>query len=149
LDSVSCRRARLRDRQRIHQTGCEAPDTSPDHPHARAVLVRREWADALADELAVGRARPRIPCERFLGSLLRRPRRQPRQHAALDSHYRAKPRLNRRAFFKTAGAGSALALVARTTTAEQETSTPVAERQLWVDVLRRLADPVLRNLANG
>jgi len=57
--------------------------------------------------------------------------------------------LNRRAFFKTAGGGSALALVARTTTAGQETRTSVAERQLWVDVLRRLADPVLRNLANG
>jgi hypothetical protein len=57
--------------------------------------------------------------------------------------------LNRREFFKTAGAGSAVALVTATATADQETITPAIERQLWVDVLRRLADPVLRNLANG
>jgi hypothetical protein len=65
--------------------------------------------------------------------------------------------MDRREFFKAAGAGSALAMVpasvqaARTAEAlpDQRASGPQADRDLWTAVLRRLADPVLTNLAKG
>jgi hypothetical protein len=64
--------------------------------------------------------------------------------------------MDRREFFKAAGAGSAFAMVpgsveaARTAEApDQRASGPQADRDLWTAVVRRLADPVLTNLANG
>jgi hypothetical protein len=51
--------------------------------------------------------------------------------------------IDRRDFIARIGGG---ALAGAVTTAGQRTS-PEADRQLWIDVLRRLADPVLTNLA--
>jgi hypothetical protein len=58
--------------------------------------------------------------------------------------------MDRREFFKTAGAGSALAMLPGSTEATQERAFgPRSDREVWTAVLRRLADPVLTNLANG
>jgi hypothetical protein len=57
--------------------------------------------------------------------------------------------MDRREFFKTAGAGSALAILPRSETAVQRSAAPPGDREFWVAVLRRIADPVLTNLANG
>jgi hypothetical protein len=64
--------------------------------------------------------------------------------------------MDRREFFKAAGAGSALAMApgslqaARAAEAlDQRASGPQADRDRWTAVVRRLADPVLTNLANG
>jgi hypothetical protein len=64
--------------------------------------------------------------------------------------------MDRREFFKAAGAGSALAMApgslqAATTaeTLDQRASGAQADRDRWTAVVRRLADPVLTNLANG
>ena len=50
--------------------------------------------------------------------------------------------MNRREFFNAAGAGGLVAAIART-------SADRPDRAYWIEVLRRLADPVLTNLANG
>jgi hypothetical protein len=57
--------------------------------------------------------------------------------------------MDRRAFLQTAAAQSALALARGTASARQRAPQPPAERQVWIAVMRRLADPVLTNLANG
>jgi hypothetical protein len=65
--------------------------------------------------------------------------------------------MDRREFFKAAGAGSALAMVpgsvAAAGTAEalpaQRAAGPEGDRDAWIAVMRRLADPVLTNLAGG
>jgi hypothetical protein len=63
--------------------------------------------------------------------------------------------MDRREFFRTAGAGGALAMLPGAADAAQrgaappEQRGPQADRELWTGVLRRLADPVLTNLANG
>jgi hypothetical protein len=64
--------------------------------------------------------------------------------------------MDRREFFKAAGAGSALTMLpgsagasTRAGASEQGGSAPRADRELWTGVVRRLADPVLTNLANG
>jgi hypothetical protein len=58
-------------------------------------------------------------------------------------------RVDRRDFFKAAGAASALGILPRSASAPQGASSPGGEREFWISALRRLADPVLRNLANG
>jgi hypothetical protein len=57
--------------------------------------------------------------------------------------------MDRRDFFKTAGAGSVLAMATRAEAEEQPPEATAGDREVWVAVLRRLADPVLNNLANG
>jgi hypothetical protein len=57
--------------------------------------------------------------------------------------------MERRDFLKSAASGSAFALVANIATDEQPRGTGAADRERWVDVVRRLADPVLTNLARG
>ncbi len=58
--------------------------------------------------------------------------------------------MDRREFFKTAGAGGALAMLpGSAASSEQRGTAPPGDREAWVAVLRRLADPVLTNLANG
>jgi hypothetical protein len=65
--------------------------------------------------------------------------------------------MDRREFLRTAGAGGALAMLPGAADAaqrgaappEQRGPGPQADRELWTGVLRRLADPVLTNLANG
>jgi hypothetical protein len=63
--------------------------------------------------------------------------------------------MDRREFFRTAGAGGALAMLPGAADAAQRGAAPPgqrgpqADRELWTGVLRRLADPVLTNLANG
>ena len=42
-----------------------------------------------------------------------------------------------------------LAMMTGAATAEQRTDATAGDRDVWVAVLRRLADPVLTNLANG
>jgi len=58
--------------------------------------------------------------------------------------------MDRRVFFKSLGTGAVAAAVA--TPAQARAGQPVAaastDRQFWIDVMRRLADPVLSNLAN-
>ena len=54
--------------------------------------------------------------------------------------------MDRRDFFKRLGAGGAVASLARAGAA-QPASTAAGDRPAWVAVLRRLADPVLQNLA--
>jgi hypothetical protein len=57
--------------------------------------------------------------------------------------------VDRREFFKTAGVGGAFATMAGVVSASQRAASPQGDRGLWIDVLRRIADPVLVNLANG
>lgn len=58
--------------------------------------------------------------------------------------------MDRREFLRSAGAGSALAAVWPTdTAATRQRSSAGGDREIWVGVLRKLADPVLNNLANG
>jgi hypothetical protein len=65
--------------------------------------------------------------------------------------------MDRREFFKAAGAGSALGMLPGSVDAlpraaglpAQRAAGPQGDRDIWIAVLRRLADPVLNNLANG
>jgi hypothetical protein len=65
--------------------------------------------------------------------------------------------MDRREFFKAAGTGGALAIMpgsagaseGAAAPANQRAPAPQGDRELWTGVLRRLADPVLTNLANG
>lgn len=57
--------------------------------------------------------------------------------------------MNRREFLTTAGAAGVGAAVARPVGAEQQAAMPVGERAYWVTTMRRVADPVLTNLAAG
>jgi hypothetical protein len=65
--------------------------------------------------------------------------------------------MDRREFFRTAGAGGALAILPGSVEAtplagglpDQRATGPQGDREIWTAVLRRLADPVLTNLANG
>jgi hypothetical protein len=54
--------------------------------------------------------------------------------------------MNRRAFLATAAGSAAASAVAAP---EARLAGPSADREYWLGVLRRLADPVLTNLANG
>jgi hypothetical protein len=56
--------------------------------------------------------------------------------------------VDRREFLKVAGAASAASALPGTVEAQRPAAT-VSDRELWVGVMRRLADPVLTNLANG
>jgi hypothetical protein len=55
--------------------------------------------------------------------------------------------MNRREFFSMAGAAGVAPLVANTGT--QTSAAAQADREYWIGVMRRLADRVLENLANG
>lgn len=57
--------------------------------------------------------------------------------------------MNRRDFLTTAGLGGAAAILPARIGADQPAAAPQADREYWVAVLRRMADPVLRNLASG
>jgi hypothetical protein len=58
--------------------------------------------------------------------------------------------MDRRQFFRTAGGGTALAMWPGADTGSQRReAVQPGDRELWVAVLRRLADPVLTNLAGG
>jgi hypothetical protein len=57
--------------------------------------------------------------------------------------------MNRREFLTTAGAGGAWASVSAAQVTERPAERQPDDRARWVAVLRRLADPVLENLANG
>jgi hypothetical protein len=58
--------------------------------------------------------------------------------------------MDRRDFFRAAGAGSVLAMMTGGVSAERQSSSPATgDRAAWIAVARRLADPVLTNLANG
>src|SRR5436853_60950 len=58
--------------------------------------------------------------------------------------------MNRRDFFTVSSAASLAVLGARPNAAlKQNRPAPPNDRAYWVDVLRRVADPVLNNLANG
>src|SRR5437899_1721996 len=56
--------------------------------------------------------------------------------------------MNPREFFNAAGIGGLSTFVAGSPV-RAASSSPAADRTYWVTVLRRLADPVLRNLADG
>ena len=57
--------------------------------------------------------------------------------------------MNRREFFRTAGAGGALAVLPGAGAQAQRASSPQGDREFWVATLRRIADPVLAHLAAG
>jgi hypothetical protein len=57
--------------------------------------------------------------------------------------------MDRRDFFKATGATSALGMLSRPAPTAQRATSPETDRELWITVARRLADPVLTNLANG
>ncbi|MEO8481136.1 MAG: DUF2264 domain-containing protein [Acidobacteriota bacterium] len=57
--------------------------------------------------------------------------------------------MNRREFLTTTGAVGVGAAVARPGAAEQQAAMPLGERAYWVAMMRRVADPVLTNLAAG
>ena len=63
--------------------------------------------------------------------------------------------MDRREFFRAAGAGGALAILPGSVEAngavrpDQRAAGAQGDREEWTAVLRRLADPVLTNLANG
>lgn len=57
--------------------------------------------------------------------------------------------MNRRDFLKTASAGSLIPAAPSRRRAVQTTTAPQGDRAIWIGLLRKLADPVLTNLANG
>ena len=57
--------------------------------------------------------------------------------------------MHRRDFLKTASAGTLISSVQAVSRAPQLTALPQADRAVWVSLLRKIADPVLNNLANG
>jgi hypothetical protein len=57
--------------------------------------------------------------------------------------------MERREFLRSAAASGAFALAARSSVAGPHTATAASDRDLWVGVMHRLADPVLTNLAQG
>ncbi|HXW06176.1 MAG TPA: DUF2264 domain-containing protein [Vicinamibacterales bacterium] len=59
--------------------------------------------------------------------------------------------MDRREFLRTAGAGSVAAMAGGTHVPGKAQTAPAvaADRQVWIDVLTRLSDPVLNNLAAG
>jgi hypothetical protein len=57
--------------------------------------------------------------------------------------------MHRRDFLKTASAATLIPAARPTTPAPQGTAAPQTDRAAWVALLRKLADPVLNNLANG
>ncbi len=57
--------------------------------------------------------------------------------------------MDRREFLTTAGTSSAAAVFASSTSANQSTFSSTNDREIWISALRRLADPVLTNLANA
>jgi len=57
--------------------------------------------------------------------------------------------LERRDFVKTAAAGGIVSALTGTALTAQDAAPPEGGRGAWVATLRRLADPVLNNLANG
>ena len=57
--------------------------------------------------------------------------------------------MDRREFFTAAAAGGALAIATGASDAAQRSDAPANDREYWIGVMRRLADPVLTNLANG
>jgi hypothetical protein len=59
--------------------------------------------------------------------------------------------MKRREFLRVVGASATPALMASRTARDQKAglATAADDRQMWVDVMRRLADPVLSNLAAG
>ena len=57
--------------------------------------------------------------------------------------------VNRREFFGTIRVSGAVAAVTGVRLVAQPATSSRADREFWINVLRRLADPVLRNLANG
>lgn len=57
--------------------------------------------------------------------------------------------MDRREFLTTVGTGGVTVALSDPASAGQSTSSSLVDRGVWIDVLRRLADPVLTNLANG
>ena len=57
--------------------------------------------------------------------------------------------MERREFVRTAAAGSVIAALKRSALTAQTAAAPSSGRGAWVTLLRRLADPVLTNLASG
>ena len=57
--------------------------------------------------------------------------------------------MDRREFLTTVGTSSAAAALASSVSANQSTSSSTNDREVWIRTLRRLADPVLTNLANA
>jgi hypothetical protein len=57
--------------------------------------------------------------------------------------------MDRREFLKTAGAAGAASSLAGRARAVQPAALSPGDREVWIAVMRRLADPVLTNLANG
>ena len=57
--------------------------------------------------------------------------------------------LNRRDFLKTASAGALVPVAHSPRRASQSSTAPQHDRDIWLALLRKLADPVLTNLASG
>jgi hypothetical protein len=57
--------------------------------------------------------------------------------------------MNRREFLATAGGAGMAPLVAAAAPSLQAQPSPASDREYWITVVRRLADPVLKTLANG
>jgi hypothetical protein len=57
--------------------------------------------------------------------------------------------LKRRDFVRTAAAGGVIAALRSPARAAQSATAAASSRDVWVSILRRIADPVLTNLANG
>jgi hypothetical protein len=57
--------------------------------------------------------------------------------------------MDRRDFLKQAGLAGAASALPGTIEAGQRSVLPVSDRDLWIGVMRRLADPILNNAANG
>src|SRR5216117_2999825 len=58
-------------------------------------------------------------------------------------------RMDRREFFQTTAAGGVFAMVKGSVSADQRAASSLGDRDFWIAVMRRLANPVLTNLANG
>ena len=57
--------------------------------------------------------------------------------------------MDRRDFLKQAGLAGAASALPSTIEAGQRSASPPSERDVWIGVMRRLADPVLNNASNG
>src|SRR5262249_11537892 len=74
----------------------------------------------------------------------------PRRTVRNDDHRQVRDRpVNRRTFFKTTGASAIFAATGEATAQPARSTATIGDRETWVGVARRLADPILTNLAQG
>lgn len=67
----------------------------------------------------------------------------------MQTHQADREGMNRRDFLKTTSAASLIPAIQSAGRAPQAAAAPQDDRTIWIGLLRKIADPVLNNLANG